>query len=90
MLQDTGQLVPVEAEVNAGAAPACSPFSPHAYTTILCPSQPQGVQDGAWLPARKRDNPCCPHSAPGLGLGPSTPIPPIPASPGHGVLASAR
>lgn len=75
MLQDTRQLVPAEAEVDAGAAPACSPFSP-ACTTILCPSQPQGVQDGAWLPARKGDNPYCPHPAPRLRLGhPPLPLP---------------
>lgn len=90
MLQDTGQLVPVEAELDAGAAPACSPSSPHACTSILCPSQPQGVQDGAWLPARKGDNPHCPHPAPGLGLESSTPTPPIPTPPGHRGLASAR
>lgn len=76
MLQDTRQLVPVETEVDAGAAPACDPSSPHACTSILCPSQPQGVQDGAWLPARKGNNPCCPHPATGLRLGhPPLPLP---------------
>lgn len=79
MLQDTGQLVPVEVDV-AGAAPAC--------ITILCPSQPQGVQDGARLPARKGSNPCCPESAPGLGLGSPTHTPPISAPPGRGALAT--
>lgn len=93
MLQDTGQLVPVEATVDAGAAHACSPFSPlqkmPAPAFSAHPS-PKGCRRVPGSLQGRGIIHTIPYPAAGLGLTLPTPTPPIPAPPGHGALASAR
>lgn len=49
-----------------------------ACTGPPCLSRPQGVQAGAWLPARRGDSPCSLHPTLGLGLGSPNSFPPLP------------